>query len=76
MANRVPRDLRGVVKAAEAQGWVLDFTKRGHLRLSPPRGKADAQGNLLSPVVFAGTSSDWRGNRNGIAALRRAGVKV
>lgn len=72
----VPKRLRKAVKAAEQQGWSYDTTKAGHPRLTPPRGHRDRQGELTAPVTFSKTSSDHRGDKNGLAALRRAGVNV
>lgn len=71
-----PKHLRKVVKAALNQGWSYDTTTSGHPRLKPPSGTVDPRtGDLMAPVIFSKTSSDHRGDRNGIAALRRAGVK-
>jgi hypothetical protein len=76
MAQRVPTRLKKIVKAAEKQGWEYDVTSAQHPRLTPPRGSRDERtGDLLAPVTFAKTGSDHRGDKNGIAALRRAGVK-
>ena len=73
----VPKRLKKVVKAAEAAGWTYDETRRGHPRLSPPSGKIDERtGSLMAPVTFPKTPSDHRADRNGIAALRRAGVDI
>lgn len=73
----VPKRLRKIVKAAEAKGWTYDTTTAGHPRLSPPRGMVDERtGNLMAPVTFAKTSSDHRGDKNAVAALRRAGVNA
>lgn len=71
-----PKRLRKIVKAAENQGWSYDTTASGHPRLTPPRGLIDERtGALMAPVTFAKTSSDHRGDKNGLAALRRGGVK-
>lgn len=72
-----PKRLKKIVKAAESQGWSYDETRNHHPRLSPPRGIIDPRtGELMAPVTFAKTSSDHRGDKNGIAALRRAGLDV
>jgi len=76
MSRSVPSRLRKIVKTAKAAGWTYDITGKGHPRLSPPPGHRDAQGNLTAPVTFALTSSDVRGDKNGCAQLRRAGVDV
>ena len=73
----VPKRLKKVVKAAEAAGWMYDTTANGHPRLKPPAGQKDERtGELQAPVTFAKTPSDNRGDKNGIAALRRAGVNL
>ena len=73
----IPKRLKKIVKAAEAAGWVYDTTASGHHRLTPPSGQVDQRtGNLRAPITFAKTPSDIRGDKNGIAALRRAGVDI
>lgn len=67
MPRYVHPELKPLVQAAEKQGWTLDYTKRGHLKLVPPTGG--------TPVYAAGTPSDWRSVKNTAAMLRRAGVK-
>jgi hypothetical protein len=67
MARRIDRDVRPLVKAAQQQGWTLDFTSRGHLKIIPPDGGV--------PVYGAGTTSDRRSIKNLAAMLRRAGVQ-
>lgn len=78
MANTTPpRRLSKVVKAAEKAGWTYDTTRAGHPRLSPPPGLRDERvGGLAAPITFAKTASDWRSDKNSIAALRRHGIKV
>lgn len=77
MATSVPKRLKKIVKAAEDKGWRYDTTSAGHPRLTPPRGMVDGRtGDLMAPVTFAKTSSDHRGDKNGVAALRRAGVNI
>lgn len=45
--------------------------------LRPPPGLMDpARGRPAPPVVFGKTPSDWRGDANQAAALRRLGVKI
>ena len=73
----IPKRLKKVIQAAERAGWTYDETKNGHPRLNPPRGQVDPRtGNLRAPITFAKTPSETRGDRNGIAALRRAGVDL
>lgn len=70
----LPDRLRGIVAAAEAAGWTYDRTAKHHPRLTPPPGTLTPAGERQGPVTFALTSSDWRGDKNGVARLRRAGV--
>ena len=73
----VPKRLKKIVQAAEAAGWTYDETSNGHPRLKPPAGQIDPRtGALQAPVTFAKTPSDNRGDKNGKAALRRAGVEL
>ena len=60
------KDLRKVVKALEAQEFTVRRTRKGHLAVTK-----DGQ----HVTVFAGTTSDQRSLRNGIAAARRAGFE-
>lgn len=61
-------EARPLVRQAEAEGWRVAVTKRGHLRMYAPDGK--------TMVGFSGTPSDWRSLRNFRAKLRAAGVAV
>lgn len=60
------KDLRKIVKALEAQGFVVEVTAKQHVIVS--RG-----GKLIA--TFSGTASDWRSIRNGLAPLKRAGFR-
>lgn len=75
---RPPKRLRDIVTAAEAAGWTYDVTSHGHPSLKPPSGLRDPYHpeRLQGPVMFAATPSDWRGDLNSRAALRRAGVDI
>jgi len=68
MSAGVPKRLRDVVRRAEAAGWRYDVTAKGHPRLTPPGSGA--------PVLFSSTPSDHRGDKNSLARLRRAGLKI
>lgn len=59
-------DLKKIAKALEAQGFGVETTKKGHLMVF-------LDGRLI--VTFAGTASDWRSLKNGIAKARRAGFR-
>jgi len=72
----VPKRLKRIVAAAEADGWTYDLTSKGHPRLTPPKGRLDRSGQRAIPITFALTSSDIRGDRNACARLRRAGLDV
>jgi hypothetical protein len=58
------KDLKKIAKALEAQGFEVEETKRGHLMVF-------RDGRLVA--TFAGTPSDWRSLKNGLAKLKRAG---
>lgn len=58
------KDLRRVKEASETQGFTWDETKSGHPRVWK---------NGVFVTTFSKTPSDYRGHRNGIAAMRRAG---
>lgn len=60
------KDLRKIVKALEAQGFEVRTTKKGHVMVT-------RDGELIA--TFAGTASDWRSIRNGLAPLKRAGFR-
>ena len=76
--SRPPKRLRVYVEAAEGAGWTYDETADGHPRLNPPRGLTDPyrDGKLAAPVTFGKTPSDWRGDKNAEAVLRRLGVDI
>lgn len=60
------KDLRKLVKALEAQGFTVIVTSKQHLMVL-----LDGQ-----PIAtIAGTGSDWRGIRNSLARLKRAGFR-
>lgn len=59
------KDTRKVLDEAERQGFTFRTTTKGHAQVRKANGQVVA--------VFAGTASDVRAPRNGIAALRRAG---
>jgi hypothetical protein len=59
------KELRKVVRAAEAQGWRVEATKKGWM-LYPPQTSQGA-------VAVHGTPSDVRALHNTIAEMRRRG---
>jgi hypothetical protein len=61
----VDKDTKKVLAEAERQGFTVRITSKGHAQVR------DADGQVVA--IFAGTASDVRALRNGIAALRRAG---
>lgn len=61
-------ELKDVIRVAEAAGFTVDRTARGHWRFRTPEGRVVA--------YDAGSPSDWRGTRNTIARLRRAGLRI
>lgn len=64
-----PKELKELVRIALDQGWRVEQLRSGHWRFLPPDRK-------LSPVVSAGTPSDWRGLKNLRADLKRRGLRL
>ena len=58
------KDLRKLVKAAEAQGFGTFTNRKGHLVFT-------VDGQIVA--IFSGTPSDHRSWTNSMARLRRAG---
>jgi len=61
------KDMKQLVKKARAQGWEVTPTRNGHIRFRSPDGHL---------IFGASTPSEYRGMKNKIADLRRAGLKV
>jgi len=56
-----------IKKAARGQGWVVQATKKGHVRLVPP--------NKDMPIVIgSGTPGDHRAVKNLLAQAKRSGL--
>ena len=53
-----------VLAQAKRDGWRVEHTRGGHLRLRHPAA--------TTSVVTSSTASDWRAGRNLAAELRRA----
>lgn len=65
----VSSDLQDLIQLAVDQDWKVEWTKGGHLRLTPP--------DPSKPQIFsASTPSDWRGVKNMRARMKRSGLKV
>jgi len=60
------KDLRKIIEALEAQGFEIEVTTKQHVMVY-------MKGALV--VTFAGTASDWRAMKNGIAKARRHGFQ-
>ena len=61
------RKIRQLRTMLEPLGWRYVFTGTQHHRFIPPAGQ---------PVGLANTPSEIRGDRNAVAALRRAGAPL
>lgn len=61
------KDLKRILKAAQAQGFEIRTTTNGHPMVY------DQDGQFVTQT--ATTPGDWRGQRNLIAALRRRGFQ-
>lgn len=73
----VPKRLRAYWEAAERAGWTYDETADGHPRFTPPPDIHDPyRGRPAAPVTFGKTPSDFRGDKNAAALLRRLGVDI
>jgi len=62
------KSLKKLAKKAEAQGWIVTFTKGGHLQFIPP----DPDKSI---VTTSSTPSDHRAIKNIESALRRSGLR-
>ena len=65
-AHSAGKDLKKILKTAKAAGFDIRTTKKGHIVVSK-------DGRRIT--TFAGTASDHRSIRNGLAAMRRAGFE-
>jgi len=63
------KDVRHLVRAALEQGWSMDLTGGGHLRLKSPDGKSTVSTSLHSSALN-------RAVQNFRAQLRACGVDV
>jgi hypothetical protein len=54
-----------IIKAAEAEGWTTEKTRKGHWRFNPP--------DKGPPVFTSGTPGDFRAMLNFLTKLRRRG---
>jgi len=61
------KDTKQLLAAAQAQGFIVRMTSKGHAFVSTPDGRPVA--------TFAGTPSDWRSTANSLHALQRAGFQ-
>lgn len=69
MAGRNASDMRKLIKKAEAAGWIVDRTKKGHWRFTPPDTSIPA-------AITGGTPSDVRQWKNFLRDLRQRGLDV
>lgn len=60
-------ETRKVVRALRKQGFTVDRTTKGHLRVYDP------DGNFVT--THSGTPSEYRGWKNFLSDLRRAGFQ-
>lgn len=58
------KTIKAILNEAEAQGFVLKRLKSGHTSVFK---------DGVYAATFAGTGSEYRGAKNSLAALRRAG---
>jgi len=67
------KELKVLLAKVEAQGGRVEPTRGGHIKVLCPN---PSQCNGSGIVTLAGTASDHRSVRNGIAQLRRCGFAV
>lgn len=67
-AAHVNKDMRRLVRDAEQQGWTVSETRNGHFKFQAPDGEFT--------YIAASTPSEYRGNRNMLAALKRHGLST
>lgn len=60
------KDMKKLIKALESQGFEIRITTKGHVTVG-------IDGKLVA--TLAGTGSDWRGGRNALSRLKRAGFR-
>jgi len=59
------KEMKRIVKEAEALGWRVERTRNNHLSFYSPDGQ--------SVIHSGGTPQDWRATRNLVAQIRRYG---
>jgi hypothetical protein len=62
----VNKDIKKLMRSLADQGFDVEPTKKGHLRVYL---------DGIWVTTLPGTPSDWRSYRNAVAALKRAGYK-
>lgn len=65
--SKESKELREIVKNAQTQGWRVERARNGHWKFYSPNGR--------DLIVEADTPSDWRGRKNFLSRMRRAGFK-
>lgn len=65
----VGEHLRVVIKAARKQGWLVEVTRKSHLKFTPPDP-------TMELVICSGTPSDRFAFRNALTQLKRNGLEV
>ena len=72
----IDKDMKQLFSRAISLGWIVQLTRGGHVRLTPPEGWTDRAGKEVRPLVTSCTASDYRARKNFISQLRRAGVPI
>jgi hypothetical protein len=62
----IPRELRRAARTARRSGWTLTATGGGHIKWESPGGEV---------VITGSTPGGGRATKNGLACLRRAGLR-
>lgn len=63
---RFRSEFKQLARQMDAEGWTMSSTTRGHAKFVSPTGAI---------VIHSGSSGDWRGTKNLLAQLRRAGLQ-
>ena len=72
----ISKDLKQVLKLAADAGWEVRHTRSCHIKMIPPPGWTDQNGDPVGMIVTGSTESDIRAIKNVKARLRRSGVPV
>lgn len=73
---KVHRDYKPLLEAAEAAGWTVTVTGKGHARLVPPPGAVRPDGEPAYQVTMPSSPGDRRSLQNTRRDMRRQGIPL